>query len=79
MACINDVCAESPNIPDIADANHSIAVAFSIFPDATKTVVQIYVNGVLQFKGDVNSILGTEKPKEYRINKHTKTFQGATI
>ena len=77
MACINEVCSQSPNIPGIADANHSIAVAFSKFPDATKTVVQIYLNGVLQFKGDVNSILGTEKPKEYRINNHTEVFSGS--
>ena len=71
MACINEICADSPNIPDIADANHSIVVAFSKFPEATQTVVQIYKNGVLKFKGNVNSILGSDKPKEYRINKHT--------
>ena len=76
MACINDFCSESPSISGIADADHSIAVAFSKFPDATKTVVQIYMNGVLQFKGDVNSILGTEKPKEYRINKDKEAFSG---
>ena len=74
MACINDYCSQSPNIPGIADADHSIAVAFSKFPDATNTVVQIYMNGILQFKGDQNDILGTEKPKEYRINKHTEAF-----
>ena len=77
MACINEVCVQSPNIPGIADANHSIAVAFSKFPETSKTVVQIYTNGILQMKGDVNSILGTEKPKEYRINKHMEAFSGS--
>ena len=77
MACINEVCSQSANIPGIANANHSIAVAFSKFPEATKTVVQIYTNGILYFKGDVASILGTEKPKEYRINKHTEAFSGS--
>ena len=76
MACVNEVCIQSDNIPGIGDDNHSVAVAFSKFPEATKTEVQIYTNGILQFKGDVNSILGTERPKEYRINKHNEAFSG---
>ena len=39
--------------------------------------MHIYTNGILQFNGDVNSILDTEKPKEYRINNHNEAFIGS--
>ena len=63
----------------LKNTNYSIGVAFSKFPEATKTIMQIYMNVILQFQGYVNTILGTEKPKEYRINITLKHFQKATM
>ena len=61
----------------LKNTNYSIGVAFSKFPEATKTIMQIYMNVILQFQGYVNTILGTEKPKEYRIKHHIEAFSGS--